>query len=68
MIASGMEARLSALFDRQRKVNDPRLARLIGETDARWGAPLTDDDLASVTAAGDLDATQRENPWKKERK
>lgn len=68
MIASGMEARLSALFDRQRKVNNPRLARLIGETDARWGAPLADDDLASVTAAGDLDATQRKNLWEKERK
>ncbi len=68
MIASGMEARLSALFGRQRKVNDPRLARLIGETVARWGAPLADDDVASVTAAGDLDATQRQSPWEKERK
>ena len=64
MIASGMEARLSALFDRQRKVNDPRLARLIGETEARWGAPIADDDLASVAAAGDLDAAQGKNPWK----
>lgn len=64
MIVSGMEARLSALFDRQRKVNDPRLARLIGETEARWGAPLADDDLASVAAAGDLDAAQGKNPWK----
>ena len=63
MIASGMEARLSALFDRQRKVNDPRLARLIGQTEARWGAPLADDDLASV-AAGDLDAAQGKSPWK----
>ena len=64
MIASGMEARLSALFDRQRKVNDPRLARLIGQTEARWGAPLADDDLASVAAAGDLDAAQGKKPWK----
>ena len=64
MTASGMEARLSALFDRQRKVNDPHLARLIGETVARWGAPLADDDLASVTAAGDLDAAQGKHPWK----
>ena len=64
MIASGMEARLSALFDRQRKVDDPRLARLIGETEARWGAPIADDDLASVAAAGDLDAAQGKNPWK----
>ena len=64
MISSGMEARLSALFDRQRKVNDPRLARLIGQTEARWGAPLADDDLASVAAAGDLDAAQGKNPWK----
>ena len=64
MIASGMEARLSALFDRQRKVNDPRLARLIGQTEARWGAPLADDDLASVAAAGDLDAAQGKHPWK----
>ena len=64
MIASGMEARLSALFDRQRKVNDPRLARLIGQTEARWGAPLADDDMASVAAAGDLDAAKGKNPWK----
>ena len=64
MTASGMEARLSALFDRQRKVNDPRLARLIGQTEARWGAPLADDDLASVAAAGDLDAVQGKHPWK----
>ena len=64
MISSGMEARLSALFDRQRKVNDPRLARLIGQTEVRWGAPLADDDLASVAAAGDLDAAQGKSPWK----
>lgn len=64
MNASGVEARLSALFDRQRKVNDPRLARLIGETEARWGAPLADDDLTSVAAAGDLDAAQGKKPWK----
>ena len=63
MIASGMEARLSALFDRQRRVNDPRLARLIGQTEARWGAPLADDDLASVAAAGDSDAVQGKKPW-----
>ena len=63
MITSGMEARLSALFDRQRRVNDPRLARLIGQTEARWGAPLADDDLASVAAAGEPDAVQGKNPW-----
>ena len=64
MSASGMDARLAALFDRQRKINDPRLARLIGETEARWGAPLADEDLALVAAAGDLGAVQRKEPWK----
>ena len=63
MNASGMDTRLRALFDRQRKVNDPRLARLIGQTEARWGAPVADDDLASVAAAGEPDAALMKEPW-----
>ena len=64
MNVNTMDTRLRALFDRQRKVSDPRLARLIGETETRWGAPIADDDLASVAAAGDLDAAQGKHPWK----
>ncbi len=65
MNASGMDARLAALFDRQRKVNDPRLARLIGQTEARWGAPVADEDLELVAAAGEPDAPAGKEPWKK---
>ena len=64
MDAIGMDARLTALFDRQRKVNDPHLARLIGQTQARWGAPLTDEDLTLVAAAGEPDVPAGKEPWK----
>ena len=67
MNASGMDARLKALFDRQRKVGEPRLARLIGQTEARWGAPLADEDLASVAAAGDPNAVSGKKPWEERR-
>ena len=63
MNVNTMDTRLRALFDRQRKVSDPRMARLIGETETRWGAPIADDDLESVAAAGDPDAGQRKTPW-----
>ena len=58
-----MDTRLRALFDRQRKVSDPRLARLIGQTETRWGAPIADEDLELVAAAGDPDAVRGKTPW-----
>ena len=63
MNVNTMDTRLRALFDRQRKVSDPRLARLIGETETRWGAPIADEDLELVAAAGDPDAVRGKTLW-----
>lgn len=50
-----MEHLLTALFDRQRFSQNPRLARLIAGTEGRYGgAPLSEDDLDEVWAAGGL--------------
>ena len=57
------DKRLRDLFDRQKKVNEPHLTRLIGETEVRWGAPLTDDELEAVAAAGDPDVGRGKSPW-----
>lgn len=48
-----MERRLTALFDRQRFTQNPRVARLIAETERRYGgASLSEEDLDAVWAAG----------------
>ncbi len=48
-----MEKKLKALFDFQRFAGDPRLSRLIEETEERSEKELSDDDLSLVSAAGE---------------
>lgn len=49
-----MENRLNKLFEFQKFENNPRLAKLIRETESRYGSALSDDDLDMVSAAGEL--------------
>lgn len=49
-----MEKRLAALFEYQKYEKDPRLQRLIEETEARFGRELNDDDLKNISAAGEI--------------
>ena len=47
------EKTLALLFDYQRFENDPRLEAMIGETENEYGAELSDDARAQVSAAGE---------------
>ena len=50
-----MESKLKSLFDYQRFEKNPRLAKLIAETESRVAArELSDDDLEFVNAAGEF--------------
>ncbi|MCQ2419232.1 MAG: hypothetical protein MJ085_05540 [Clostridia bacterium] len=48
-----MENKLKKAFDYQKFENNSRLAKLIAETEARYGDELTDDSLELVNAAGE---------------
>ena len=50
------ENNLNELFALQRFSENPRLKRLIEETESRYGCELSDDMLDLVNAAGDPDA------------
>lgn len=50
-----MEKKLKSLFEYQRFENNPRLAKLIAETEARYADALSDDDLFYVNAAGTME-------------
>ena len=52
-----MENRLKSMFEYQRFEQNPRLAKLIRETESRYGAELSDDDLDIVSAAGEFEIT-----------
>lgn len=52
---------LEKLFDFQLFENNPRLAKLINETESRYGKALSDDDLFAVNAAGVPEAFKTEN-------
>lgn len=54
-----MERKLSSLFDYQRFVGNKRLAALIADTESRYSAELSDDDLELVNAAGEISALPR---------
>ena len=56
-----MENKLKKLFDYQRFEQNEHLARLIAETEARQAAEISDEDLAFVAAAGELDITADEH-------
>lgn len=47
------ERALFQLFDYQRFENDPRLRSLIDGVEGTYGAELSDDELAQVSAAGE---------------
>lgn len=51
-----MEKKLKSLFEYQKFENNPRLAKLIAETEARYADALSDDDLSFVNAAGTAEA------------
>ena len=51
-----MENKLKALFDYQRFEKNGRLESLIRETEDRYAAALSDDDLSLVHAAGEAEA------------
>lgn len=48
-----MEKTLRALFDLQRFSGNDRLAKIIFDTEGRYGNALSDDDLEAVSAAGE---------------
>lgn len=68
-----MERKLKTLFDYQKFEKNPRLEKLISETENRYAKELSDDELTFVNAAGDFnmtdgyhDGTSEEASWKRE--
>lgn len=59
-----LEKKLAELFDYQRFENNPRMAKLISETEARTEAAseLGDEALSLVSAAGELIPEQKKDP------
>lgn len=55
-----MEEKLKAMFEFQRFAMNPRLQKLIEETEKRSARELSDDDLWMVNAAGVPDAVAAE--------
>ena len=51
-----MEKTLRSLFDYHRFENNPRLAKLIAESETRFSEALSDDALGLVNAAGGIDS------------
>lgn len=49
-----MEKTLKVLFDFQNFSGNPRLAKIISETEKRYCGTLSDDDLKNLSAAGEL--------------
>ena len=49
-----MEKKLQALFGFQRFEKNPRLERIIEESEARFSRHLSEEDLQIVAAAGEL--------------
>ena len=49
-----MEKKLKKLFEYQLFAENPRLAKLISETESRYGEALDEEALEQVAAAGDL--------------
>ncbi len=49
-----MEKKLKSLFEFQRFAGNDRIAKMIEETNNRYAAELSDEDIAFDNAAGDL--------------
>ena len=47
---------------------NPRLAKMIEDTEARYGAALSDDSLEFVSAAGETDIPQKKSKGGKEKR
>ena len=65
---NAVQGRLFALFDYQRIAENPRLAKMIEDTEARYGAALSDDSLEFVSAAGETDIPQKTSKGGKEKR
>ena len=65
---NAVQGRLFALFDYQRIAENPRLAKMIEDTEARYGAALSHDSLQFVSAAGETDITQTKRKGGKEKR
>ena len=50
-----LENKLKKLFDYQHFENNSRLSELISETESRYAAELSDDELFMVSAAGEVE-------------
>lgn len=50
-----MEDKLKKLFDYQKFAKNDRLEKMAREADARVGAMISDEDLADVNAAGQIE-------------
>ncbi len=53
-----MDKRLKTLFDYQRFKGDPKLEKIIDDTESRYSEELSDDEISIVSAAGDRFARQ----------
>ena len=51
-----MEEKLKRLFDLQKFQSNSRLTAMLADTENRYGAILSEDDLAQVSAAGNVGA------------
>lgn len=60
-----MEKKLKSLFEFQRFSGNSRIEKMAAEAEAHYGVELSDSDLESVAAAGDL-LEAAENPENKE--
>lgn len=47
-----MDKKLKSMFEFQRFQNNPRLAKIIAETEQRYAGEVSDEDLDFVAAAG----------------
>lgn len=65
---NAVQSRLSALFDFQHIAENPRLAKMIEDTEARYGAELSDDSLEFVSAAGETDVPQKKSEGGEEKR
>lgn len=65
---NAVQGRLFALFDYQRIAENPRLAKMIEDTEARYGAALSDDSLEFVSAAGETVIPQKKSKGGKEKR
>lgn len=65
---NAVQGRLFALFDYQRIAENPRLAKMIEDTEARYGAALSDDSLEFVSAACETDIPQKKSKGGKEKR